>query len=68
MIGVATATRPGSDHLAQGGPGRDVDDAGVVRALGVIHDAGHLAELAADLDDDRRAAVPTARMASELKK
>ena len=52
-IGVATATRPGSDHLAQGGPGRDVDDAGVVRALAVIHDPGHLAELAADLDDDR---------------
>ena len=41
------------DHLAQRGLGRDVDDAGVVRALGVVHDPGHLAELAADLDDDR---------------
>ena len=41
------------DHLAEGGAGRDVDDAGVVRALGVVHDPGHLAELAADLDDDR---------------
>ena len=36
-----------------GRPGRDVDDPGVVRALGVVHDPGHLAELAADLDDDR---------------
>ena len=53
MIGVATATTPGSDHLAQGRLGRDVDDAGVVRALGVVHDPGHLAELATDLDDDR---------------
>ena len=41
------------DHLAEGGAGRDVDDAGVVRALAVVHDPGHLAELAADLDDDR---------------
>src|SRR5258705_1516707 len=41
------------DHLAQSGPGRDVDDPGVVRALGVIHDPGHLPELPADLDDDR---------------
>ena len=53
MIGVATATTPGSDHLPERGAGRDVDDAGVVRALGVIHDPGHLPELAADLDDDR---------------
>ena len=53
MIGVATATTPGRDHLAQRGAGRDVDDAGVVRALGVVHDPGHLPELAADLDDDR---------------
>ena len=43
----------GGDHLPQGGLGGDVDDPGVVRALGVVHDPGHLAELAADLDDDR---------------
>ena len=43
----------GGDHLAQGRLGRDVHDPRVVRSLGVIHDPGHLAELAADLDDDR---------------
>ena len=45
--------RAGQDHLAQRGAGGDVDHARVVRALGVVHDPGHLAELAADLDDDR---------------
>ena len=53
MIGVATATEPGSDHLAQRRPRGDVDHARVVRALGVVHDPGHLAELATHLDDDR---------------
>ena len=53
MIGVATATVPGQDHLPQRRAGGDVDHARVVRALGVVHDARHLAELASDLDDDR---------------
>ena len=52
MIGVATATTPGA-IISRRAAGRDVDDAGVVRALGVVHDPGHLAELATDLDDDR---------------
>src|SRR5450830_2080619 len=40
-------------HLAEGGAGRDVNDTGVVRAAGVIHDPRDLAELATDFDDDR---------------
>ena len=57
------------DHLAQGGLRRDVDDPGVVRALGVVHDPGHLPELAADLDDDRlgrRADGPDGERAEEV--
>jgi len=48
---VATATAPGSIHLAEGGAGRDIHDSSVVRPAGVIHDAGDLAELAADFDE-----------------
>ena len=53
MIGVATATTPGRIISLSAARGRDVHDARVVGALGVIHDPGHLAELAAHLDDDR---------------
>ncbi len=56
-------------HLAEGGSGRDVDDAGVVRPAGVVHDPGDLAELAPDFDDDRlsgRADCPDGQRAEEV--
>ena len=39
-------------ELAQRVAGADVDDAAVLRLLGVVHDPGVLAELAAHLEDD----------------
>ena len=54
MTGESTASRPGRHQLAERGLRADVDDAAVVRLLGVVHDPGVVAELVPHLDHDLR--------------
>ena len=50
--GDTDSQQTGSDHLPQGALGHEIDAGAVIRLFRIVHDAGMLAELAANFFDD----------------